>query len=155
MLCQFLLYSKVHQLHIHICPLFFRVFSHTGHYRVLSQVPCASQQVLISYLVDIGLAKTVVGANLKELFGQPNRQSCIYVNPHLPIYPSSFPLDNHKFDFLLLHHRYLINEIYPKLSSFLQLVYIRCPQTLLEIIPIVAWVNILEQNFLMTKIHVV
>ena len=37
MLRQFLLYSKVTQLYIHIYLLFFRFFSHTGHYRVLSK----------------------------------------------------------------------------------------------------------------------
>ena len=30
--------------------LFFRFFSHISHYRVLCKVPCAIQQVLISYL---------------------------------------------------------------------------------------------------------
>ena len=44
----------------HIATLFFfffkdsfRFFSHIGHYRVLSRVPCAIQQVLISYLFYI------------------------------------------------------------------------------------------------------
>ena len=41
-------------IHIHISTLFFfRLFSHIGHYRVLSRVPCAIQQVLISYLFYI------------------------------------------------------------------------------------------------------
>ena len=155
MLCQFLLYSKVHQLHIHIYPLFFRFFSHTGHYRVLSQVPCASQQVLISYLVDIGLAIKVVRENLKELFGQPNIQSCVCVSPNLPIYPPPSLLIAISLISYFCITDILLMRRNPKLSSFLQLVYIRCPQTILEIIPIVAWVNILEQNFLMTKIHVV
>ena len=35
--------SKVTQLYIYIYPLFFRFFSHIGHYRVLSIVPCAIQ----------------------------------------------------------------------------------------------------------------
>ena len=77
---QFLLYSTVNQLHTYIYPLFLRFFSHTGHYRVLSRVPCAIQQVLISYLFYI--------------------QQCVYVNPNLPIYPSPsppFPLGSHKF----------------------------------------------------------
>ena len=30
----------MNQLYIYIYPLFFRFFSHTGHYRVLSRVPC-------------------------------------------------------------------------------------------------------------------
>ena len=49
-------------------PLFFRFFSHIGHDRALSRVPCAIQQVLISYLFYI--------------------QQHVYVNPNLPIYPS-------------------------------------------------------------------
>ena len=78
MLCQFLLYSKMNQLYIYIYPLFFRFFFHIGHYRVLSRVPCAIQQVLNSYLFYIW--------------------QCVYVNPNLPIYPSpTFPPGNHKF----------------------------------------------------------
>ena len=65
MLCSFLLYSKVNQLYIYIGTLFFRFYSHIDHYRVLSRVPCALHQVLISYLLYI--------------------QQCIYVNPNLPI----------------------------------------------------------------------
>ena len=75
MLCQFQVYSKVNQLYIYRYPvfLFLRFFSHIGHYRVLSRVPCAIQQVLISYLLYI--------------------QQCVYVNPNLPIYPSPpYPL---------------------------------------------------------------
>ena len=51
MLCQFLPYSKVNQLHI--CIFLFIFFPHIGYYRVLSRVPCAIQYVLISYLVYI------------------------------------------------------------------------------------------------------
>ena len=73
MLYQFLLYSKVNHLYIYIYLLFFRFYSHIGHYRVLSRVACAIQQVLISYLFYI--------------------QQCVFVNPNLPIYPiSSSPL---------------------------------------------------------------
>ena len=50
MLCQFLLNSKVNQLYVYIYPLFFGFLSHLGHHRALSRVPCAIQQVLISYL---------------------------------------------------------------------------------------------------------
>ena len=39
-------------IRIHISTLF-RFFCHTGHYRVLRRVPCALQQVLISYLFYI------------------------------------------------------------------------------------------------------
>ena len=38
---------------LYIYPRFFRFFSHIGHYRVLSRVPCAIPQVLISYLFYI------------------------------------------------------------------------------------------------------
>ena len=40
-LCQFLLYSNVNQLYVYIHPLSFRFFSHLGHLRAWSQVPCA------------------------------------------------------------------------------------------------------------------
>ena len=64
-------------MHIHISSLF-RFFSHIGHYRVLSRVPCTIQQVLISYLFYI--------------------QSCVYVSRSLPVYPSpSLSFGNHKF----------------------------------------------------------
>ena len=48
-------HSTVNQLHINIYPLFFRFFSHIGHYRVLSRAPYAIQQILItiSYLCYI------------------------------------------------------------------------------------------------------
>ena len=39
MLCYFLVYSKVIQLYIYISPFFFRFFSHTGYYGILSRVP--------------------------------------------------------------------------------------------------------------------
>ena len=51
-----LLCSKVNQLciyiyiYIHRSPPFFRVCPHIDHYTVLSRVPCANEQVLISYL---------------------------------------------------------------------------------------------------------
>ena len=61
-------------IHVHIyIHYFFRFFFHIGHYRVLSRVPCAIQQVVISYLFYI--------------------QQCVYVNPSLPINPSPpYPL---------------------------------------------------------------
>ena len=100
MLCQSQVYSKVNQLYIYIYPLFFRFFVHTGHYRVVSRVPCAKQQVLISYLFYI--------------------QQCVYLNPNLPIYPSP-PLTpgNSKFVF------YICNSISVlQISSFVPLFYI-------------------------------
>ena len=53
---------------IHFC----RFFSRLGHYRVLSGVPCAIQQVFISYLFYI--------------------QQCVFVSSNLPVYPSLPPL---------------------------------------------------------------
>ena len=67
MLCQFQVYSKVDQLYTYIYPLFFRFFSHKGHFRVLSRIPCATQQVLVGYLFYV--------------------QLCVYLNPQLLIYP--------------------------------------------------------------------
>ena len=73
MLSQFLLYSKVNQLYRYIYPFFFRFPSHLGHHRALSRIPCAIQQVLVTYLFYI--------------------QQCIYFNPSLPIHPTpSVPL---------------------------------------------------------------
>ena len=40
-------------LYIYMYPVFFSWFSHIGYYRVLSRVPCAIQQVLISCLFHI------------------------------------------------------------------------------------------------------
>ena len=46
-------YSKVIQLYTCIYSFFFRLFSHTGYYRILSRDPCAIQQVLVGYLFYI------------------------------------------------------------------------------------------------------
>lgn len=68
---QFQVYIKVNLFYISIYPLSFRVFSHIGHYRVLSRVPCSIQGVLIIYLFTYS--------------------NSVYANPNLLIYPS-FPL---------------------------------------------------------------
>ena len=52
-------------------PSFFLFPPHLGHCKALSSVPCATQQVLISYLFYI------------------QNQQCIYVNPNLQIPPTS------------------------------------------------------------------
>ena len=39
--------AKWNQLYIYMYPHFFRIFSHIGHYRVLSRFSCSIQQVLI------------------------------------------------------------------------------------------------------------
>ena len=64
--------NRVKQIYTY--PLCFRFFFHVDHYRVLNRVPCAIQQVLIDYLLNI--------------------QQHVSVNSSLLIYPSSslFPL---------------------------------------------------------------
>ena len=100
MLYQLLLFGKVNCLYIYIYPLFFRFFSHTGHYRVLSRIPCVIQQVLAVYLFYI--------------------QCCVCVNPHLLIYCSlCYPLGNHKcvffffplFLFLFFNYENMITHL--------------------------------------------
>ena len=75
MLCQFQVYRKVILLYIYIYSFFFRFLTHVGYYRILSRVPCAIQQVLVGYLFYI--------------------QQCIYVNPNLPIHPTTTRLPNY------------------------------------------------------------
>ena len=72
--------EAVIQLRMYTYPFPFGFFSHIGHYTVLSRLPCAIQQVLVTYLFCI--------------------QQCIYVNPNL-IYPSPqhLPFAPHKFGF--------------------------------------------------------
>ena len=41
------------QLYIYIYSFFFRFFPHIGYGRILSRVPCAVYQVLVSYLFYI------------------------------------------------------------------------------------------------------
>ena len=67
MLCQFQVCSKVNWLFIHTYPFFLSFFSHIGHYKALSRIPCAT--VSPYYLFHI--------------------QQCVFVNPSLPMYPSS------------------------------------------------------------------
>ena len=114
MLCVFLLQSKVNQLFIHIDPLFFGFLSHLGHHRVLSRVPCAIQQVILSYLFYTQLCiyveqETAAQSSIlaqripwtEEAGGlqcmgsqgvghsrATEQQQCVYVNPHLPIHSS-------------------------------------------------------------------
>ena len=57
----------MNQLYTHIYPLFLRFFSHGGHCRVLSGVPSAMHQLLISYLFY-----TVVEGD-----GTPLQHSCL------------------------------------------------------------------------------
>jgi len=48
--CRWILYPLSHQgshIHIHISTLFFRFFSHIGHYRVLSRVPVLYSRFLL------------------------------------------------------------------------------------------------------------
>ena len=78
MLFWFQVCSKVNHFYTYLYSLFFRFFAHIGHYRVLSRVPCAIQQILISYLFYIQICVhissweiTFLGgcARLSELLG--------------------------------------------------------------------------------------
>ena len=44
-----MVYSNLIQLYIHIYPFFFRFFSHIGHYILLSRVPCAINNLGLTY----------------------------------------------------------------------------------------------------------
>ena len=82
MLCYFLLYRKVSQLYIYmyVSPVFFRLFAHIGLYRVLSRVPCAIQQVLISYLFYLFLVQSLSHV---WLFVTPWTTACKFLCPPL------------------------------------------------------------------------
>ena len=41
MLCEFRVYSEVTQFYMYMYLLFLKFFSHLGHYRILSSIPCA------------------------------------------------------------------------------------------------------------------
>ena len=48
------MYNKVIELYIYLYPLFFRFFSHIGHYRALGRVPCAilyCRSLLVVYFI--------------------------------------------------------------------------------------------------------
>ena len=68
--------------HIHI-PFFFKFFSHAGHYRVLSRVPCAMQRsILVIYFIHI--------------------TSCVYMSISISQFiPPPFYPGNHKFVFYI------------------------------------------------------
>ena len=95
MLYQFLLYSKVNQLYEYIYPLFFRFPSHLGHHRSLSRVPCAKQQVLISYLFYM--------------------QQCVYVNLKILIHPP--------FLIMWVHVNFFLQTTYQSLTRNLLLFF--------------------------------
>ena len=72
MLCYFQVYKKVSQLYIYVFPLSFFFFwfsSHIGHYRALSGVPCAIQQVLISYLIAFSSFEYIPRSGITRLYG--------------------------------------------------------------------------------------
>ena len=73
MLYQFVMYCKVNRLYIciHIYSLFFGFPFHLGHHRAVNRVPCAIQQVLISYLFST--------------------QQCVYANSNLLFYATPLP----------------------------------------------------------------
>ena len=47
--CLFQVHSKAYQLHTHTDPVFFRCFSYTGDYRMLSRLPSACSFSIFSY----------------------------------------------------------------------------------------------------------
>ena len=59
MLCKFLLYSKVTQLHTHTHTSFFKFFSIMVYPRILNIVLCAIQEDLVVYL-HLSLKKTKI-----------------------------------------------------------------------------------------------
>ena len=79
MLC----YSKVDQLFVYIYPLFFGFPSRLGLHRALSRVPCALQEVLISYLFyESGSVSCSVGSDSLQPHGlQPDRLLCPWNSP--------------------------------------------------------------------------
>ena len=44
-----MVYSKLIHLYIHMYPFFFRFFSHIDYYRLLSRVPCAINNLVLTY----------------------------------------------------------------------------------------------------------
>ena len=92
MLCQFQVYSKVNQLYtyIYFFKNFFRFFFHIGHYRVLSRVPCATQQVLTSYLFFL-LGYSCFTVLCQFLLYNEVNQLYVYIYP-LPLEPPSPPI---------------------------------------------------------------
>ena len=64
-------YNEVNQLYIYW--LFFRFFSHIGHYRVLNRVPCAIYRrfLLISYFIYVCSAMRAQLLGLVRLFATP------------------------------------------------------------------------------------
>ena len=67
-----------------------RLFSHVGHYRVLSRVPRAPQEVPVCYLLY--------------------REKCVYANPSLPIYPSLLPPSTHAYFLQLWRYFCSVNK---------------------------------------------
>lgn len=47
--CSFQVHSKAYQLHTHTDPVFYRCFSYTGDYRMLSRLPSACSFSIFSY----------------------------------------------------------------------------------------------------------
>ena len=65
------MYSKVHQLCIYMYPLFFRFFSHIGHYGVLSRVPVLYSRAL--FIISFIYSSVCIG----EGNGTPLQCSCL------------------------------------------------------------------------------
>ena len=85
LLRQFLLYSKVNQLHIYIYPLSFGFPSHLGHHRALNRVLCAIQQGLPRWLsgeesvCQVRVTGSIPGSRrCQEAWnGNPPQSSCL------------------------------------------------------------------------------
>ena len=82
------------QLYIHTYSFFFSFFPHIGYQRILSRVPCAVQQVLVSYLLYICVCVYIY--KIYTLI-----QICIYV---YSVYTC--------IEFPVLHSRSLLSVIY-------------------------------------------
>ena len=74
MLCHFLLHSKANLLYVCIHPFLFGFLSHLGHHRALTRVPCAVQQLPISYILYTW--------------------ECKYVTPSVPVHLTPTPFSH-------------------------------------------------------------
>ena len=71
------MYCKVNQLYIYIYTLFFRLFSHIGHYRVLSRLSCAIQEVVTYYIYIVVSSIPGLGRSPGGGHGNPLQYSCL------------------------------------------------------------------------------
>ena len=76
------MYKKMNQCYMYRKPLpfFWIIFPYIGHCRIVSRVPCAIQQILISYLYYM--------------------EYCVYVNPSPYLLPPTSPIPSGKHEFV-------------------------------------------------------